>query len=150
MGNLDGESTAEIDAPIDEVWTLVEDVERAPQWQGGMKSLTAIQRDDEGRAILCDVEVDAKVRALRSRIRFTYEGPGRLTWVQEKGDIKSVRGAWELDDLGDGRTRARYFTEVDLGRTLGMLIRGPVVGILRDQLAGARAGELKRAVEQGA
>jgi hypothetical protein len=37
---------------------------------------------------------------------------------------------------------------VDLGR-IGLIIRGPVVGLLREQLAGARAGELKRAVEQG-
>jgi carbon monoxide dehydrogenase subunit G len=149
MGNLDGESTAEIEAPIETVWALVEDVERAPQWQGGMKSLTAVQRDDEDHAVLCDVEVDAKVRALKSRIRFTYEGPTRLSWVQETGDMKAVNGSWELTDLGSGRTRARYHTEVDLGRTLGMLIRGPVVGLLRDQLAGARARELKQAVEQG-
>jgi hypothetical protein len=35
MGNLSGSSTAEIDAPLDEVWKLVEDVEKAPDWQGG-------------------------------------------------------------------------------------------------------------------
>jgi carbon monoxide dehydrogenase subunit G len=148
MANLDGESTTEIDAPIDEVWALVEDVERAPEWQGGMKGLRSLERDDQDRAVLAEVEVDARVRSLKSRVRFTYEGPERLSWVQEKGDIKSVSGAWELEDLGDGRTRARYWTVVDLGR-LGLIIRGPMVGILRDQLAGGRAGELKRAVEGG-
>jgi ribosome-associated toxin RatA of RatAB toxin-antitoxin module len=148
MGNLDGESTAEIDAPIDTVWALVEDVEQAPEWQGGMKSLRGTERDDQGRAVLAEVEVDAKVRALKSRLRFTYEGPHRLSWAQEKGDVKHIAGHWELEDLDGARTRATYFTEVDLGR-LGMIIRGPVVGILRDQLAGARAGELKRAVESG-
>jgi carbon monoxide dehydrogenase subunit G len=145
MANLDGESTAEIDAPLEQVWALVEDVERAPDWQGGLKSLTAVQHDDEGHVVLADVQVDAKVRALKSRIRFTYEGPTRLTWIQETGDVKAISGSWELSDLG-GRTRARYRTEVDLGR-LGLIIRGPVVGLLRDQLAGARASELKREVE---
>lgn len=148
MGTLDGESTAEIEAPIETVWALVEDVERAPEWQGGLKSLHGVERDDQGRAILCEVENDAKVRTVKSRVRFTYNAPSRLSWVQEKGDLKSVNGAWELEDLGGGRTRARYRMEVDLGR-LGLIIRGPLVGILRDQLAGARAGELKRAVEQG-
>jgi hypothetical protein len=30
---------------------------------------------------------------------------------------------------------------------LGMVIRGPLVDLLRDMLAGARAGELKRTIE---
>jgi carbon monoxide dehydrogenase subunit G len=148
MANLDGESTAEIDAPIDQVWAVVEDVERAPDWQGGLKSLTAVQHDDDGHVVLADIEIDGKVRAIKGRMRFTYEGPTRLSWVQETGDVKAVSGSWDLVDV-DGRTRARYHTEVDLGR-IGLIIRGPVVGLLRDQLAGARASELKREVERGA
>ena len=31
MAMLTGSSTAEIDAPLGQVWALVEDVERAPQ-----------------------------------------------------------------------------------------------------------------------
>lgn len=147
MANLDGESTAEIEAPLEDVWALVADVERAPDWQGGLKSLTAVQHDDDGRVILADIEIDAKVRTLKGRMRFTYDEPVRLSWVQETGDVKAVSGSWELIDLGT-TTRARYHTEVDLGR-LGLVIRGPAVGPLRDQLAGARASELKREVERG-
>lgn len=147
MASLDGESTAEIDASLEDVWALVRDVERAPDWQGGLKSLTAVQHDDDGRVVLADIEIDAKVRTIKGRLRFTYQELTRLSWVQETGDVKAVSGSWELVDLG-GRTRARYHTEVDLGR-LGMVIRGPAVGLLRDQLAGARASELKREVERG-
>ena len=149
MGNLDGESTAEINAPLDKVWALVEDVEKAPQWQGGMKGLRGIERDGEGRATLCEAEVDGKVRTLKSQIRFNYDGaPTKLIWSQVKGDMKSVDGQWILEDLGGEKTRATYRIEVDLGR-LGLVIRGPLVGVLRGQLAGARADELKRAVESG-
>lgn len=148
MAGLEGESTAEINAPIDEVWKLVADVERAPDWQGGLKSLTAVQHDEDGRVIVADTENDGKVRTIKGRMRFTYEEPTRLSWVQETGDVKSVTGSWELVDLG-GSTRARYHVEVDMGR-IGLIIRGPIVGVLRDQLAGARAGELKREVERGA
>jgi ribosome-associated toxin RatA of RatAB toxin-antitoxin module len=147
MGNLTGSSTAEIDAAIDQVWALVEDVEEAPEWQGGLKSVRAIERDDGGRAILCESESDAKVRTVKSIVRFTYAGPTELRWTQEKGDMKSVDGSWRLEDLGDGRTRATYSIEVDLGRVLGMVIRGPLVDMLRDMLAGARAGELKKHAE---
>ena len=38
MANISGSSTADIDAPLDQVWTLVEDVESAPQWQGGLNA----------------------------------------------------------------------------------------------------------------
>jgi carbon monoxide dehydrogenase subunit G len=149
MGTIAGESTAEIDAPIDHVWELVQDVERAPDWQGGMKGLTGVQRDPENRVVLADVDVDAKVRTLRSQIRFAYESPSRLSWVQERGDLKSVVGSWELSALADGaRTQATYRVEVDLGR-LGLVIRGPLVGVLRSELAGSRARELKQAIEAG-
>ncbi len=149
MGKIAGNSTEEIDAPIDKVWALVEDVEKAPDWQGGMNGMEALERDPDGRATLCEAETDAKVRTIRSLVRFSYDGPTTLSWSQEKGELKSVDGRWELKDLGGDRTRATYEIEVDLGRVLGMLIRGPMVNVLRGQLAGARAGELKQAVEAG-
>ena len=145
--SLSGSSTAEIHAPLDTVWALVQDVESAPSWQGGLNALSAIERDDEGRPIRAETETDAKIRAVKSIVHFTYAGPTSLTWTQEKGDLKSVQGSWELEDLGGDRTRATYSIEVDLGRKLGMLVRGPIVDVLRHMLAGARAGELKKAVE---
>jgi carbon monoxide dehydrogenase subunit G len=147
MAPITGSSTADIDAPLDEVWALVQDVARAPDWQGGLKDIEPLERDGEGRATLVESETDAKVRSVKSVVRFTYEPPTRLSWTQEKGELKSVVGSWELEDLGDGRTRATYDLEVDLGRMLGMLIRGPLVDALRGMLVGARAGELKRAIE---
>jgi carbon monoxide dehydrogenase subunit G len=147
MAAITGSSTAEIHAPLEAVWALVQDVESAPDWQGGLKSMHALDRDDEGRALRCEAETDAKVKTVKSVVRFTYDGPLRLTWTQEKGDLKSVNGSWELEDLGGDRTRATYSIEADLGRTLGMLVRGPIVDVLRHMLAGARANELKKAIE---
>lgn len=146
--SLSGSSTAEIHAPLDRVWDLVQDVESAPDWQGGLNAMRALDRDDEGRAIRCETETDAKVRSVKAIVRFTYDGPKRLTWTQEKGDLKSVKGSWELEDLGGERTRATYSIDVDLGRTLGLIVRGPVVDVLRHMLAGARAGELKQRIEK--
>jgi hypothetical protein len=62
---------------------------------------------------------------------------------------ESVQGRWELTDLGGDRTRATYSLDVDLGRMLGMIIRGPLVNLLRSMLASARAGELQRQAEAG-
>src|SRR5436305_7152703 len=83
MANLTGSSTAEIDAPLEEVWALVEDVERAPDWQGGVKGIHALERDEQGRAVLCETESDAKVRTIKSTVRFEYEEPTTLRWTQQ-------------------------------------------------------------------
>ena len=89
------------------------------------------------------------MECVKARVRFRYEGPLRLEWTQEQGDMKSVEGSWELEDLGGGRTRATYTLDVDPGRVLGMLIRGPVESAIRALLVSARAGELKRRIEAG-
>ena len=149
MGTINGSSTAEIEAPIEQVWAVVEDVLSAPEWQGGLKDVQEVERDGDGHVVVTETSSDAKVRTIKSIVRFAYDGPTRLTWSQEKGELKSVDGSWELEDLGDGRTRATYTLEVDLGRMLGMVIRGPLVDALRGQLVSARAGELKARVEGG-
>ena len=35
----------------------------------------ALERDADGRAILCETETDAKVRTVKAKVRFTYDGP---------------------------------------------------------------------------
>jgi carbon monoxide dehydrogenase subunit G len=147
MGTITGSSAAEIEAPIEQVWEVVEDVLAAPEWQGGLKDMHELERDADGHVTLAESSSDAKVRTLKSTVRFAYDGPTRLDWRQEKGELKSVDGSWELEELGEGRTRATYRLDVELGRMLGMVIRGPLVDVLRGQLVAARAGELKKRVE---
>lgn len=149
MSTLTGSSSAEINAPLDQVWAVIADVEKAPEWQGGMNGLTALQRDGEGRATLTDAVADIKVASVKSVIRFDYSaGPTRLSWSQEKGELKAVDGAWVLEDLG-ASTKATYEIEVDFGRMLGALVRGPVEATIRSMLVASRANELKARVENG-
>jgi hypothetical protein len=135
MGKINGEASIEIEAPIADVYRLAADVEASPRWQPEIKVAECVERDGDGNQVLVHMETDAKVRRLGSEIRFSYEEPGRISWVQ---------------DLGDGRTRATYWREVDLGRTLGLLIRGPLVGVLRGQLVDSMPEKLKRFMESGA
>ena len=147
MGKINGTASTEIEAPIAAVYAAAADVEASPRWQSEIKVAECLERDGDGNQVLVHMETDAKVRRLNSDIRFSYEGPGRISWVQEDGDLKSVEGSWELEDLGDGRTRATYWLEVDLGRALGLLIRGPLVGVLRGQLVNSMPEKLKGFVE---
>lgn len=146
---IEGSASAEIEAPIDEVFAVAADVEGSPRWQPEIKLAECAERDGAGNQVLVRTETDAKVRRLASTLRFGFEPPRRITWEQEEGDLKSVEGGWELEDLGDGRTRATYSLRVDLGRMLGMVIRGPLVGVLRGQLIETMPGKLKGFVERG-
>jgi carbon monoxide dehydrogenase subunit G len=147
MAHMGGKASAEIEAPIDEVWAVVEDVLTAPDWQGGLVAISPLERDDAGRPTLVESESDIKVRHVKTRVRFRYEPPTRLSWTQEKGDLKSVEGSWTLEELGTGRTRATYALDCDPGRVLRMVIRGPVESALMAMLVNARPGELKARVE---
>lgn len=149
MGIIDGSANTEIEAPIEVVYAAAADAEASPRWQPEIKVADCIERDGEGKQILVHMETDARVRRLSSDLRFSYEEASRISWVQEDGDLKSVEGSWEFEDLGDGRTAVTYRIEVDLGRKLGLLIRGPVVNLLRSQLINAMPKRLKRFVEDG-
>lgn len=141
MGTLSGEATAEIEAPIERCWALVEDVAIAPEWQRGLEEMNVVERDGAGRGVICDSVIDGKIRMFHTRVQFSYEGPHRLAWEQIRGDLKSMRGSWEFADLGDGLTRVSYRLALDPGR-LGLLIRGPVEASVRAVIVGARPGEL--------
>jgi uncharacterized membrane protein len=147
MGTIDGSASIEIEAPIDAVYAAAADVEGSPRWQPEIKVAECLERGGDGEQSLVHMETDAKVRTLGADMRFSYEQPTRISWIQEDGDLKSVEGSWELEDLGDGRTGVTYSLEVDLGRVLGMVIRGPLVGVLRGQLIDTMPEKLKRFVE---
>lgn len=147
MGTIAGTASTEIAAPLAEVYRVAADVEGSPRWQPEIVAAECLERDAEGNQVLVHLETDVKVRRLGSTIRFAYEEPRRISWVLEEGALKSMEGSWELEDLGEGRTRATYRLEVDLGRKLGLLIRGPLVDLLRGRLAESMPDKLKRFVE---
>jgi uncharacterized membrane protein len=147
MGTIKGDRTVEIDAPIERCYEIAADIANSPEWQGSLKDVEVLERDGERRAVLVETESDAKVKSVRALLRFSYEPPTAIRWVQEKGDTKSLHGSWSFEDLGGGRTRATYALEADPGRMLGMLLRGPAEAKVRDFLVGNAADGLKEKAE---
>lgn len=147
--SLHGEHTVEIDAPLDTVYAIAADLERAPEWQTSLVSVDVLERDAEGRPALVETVSDAKVKTVKARLRFRYDPPGRIDTEQEKGDLKALTGRWTFADIGGGRTRATYALDVDPGRMLGMLLRGPAVDRVREVLVNQAAEELKARAERG-
>lgn len=145
MTLLTGSSSAEIAAPIDQCWAVVEDVAGSPEWQNGLDSVTVVERDSAGRALVCDIVNDAKFTKVRARVRVGYDPPRRLTFTRvQSDDVDELEASWELEELGPDRTRATYSLAVDPGR-VGLMAR-PLERALRPIVVGRRAEELARAV----
>ncbi|WP_430228820.1 type II toxin-antitoxin system RatA family toxin [Nitrosomonas communis] len=149
MGTIRGERTVEIEAPVARCFDIAADIEGAPAWQGSLVEVAVLERDGDGRPALVETVNDAKVRRIRTRVRFRYEPPVAIDWVQERGDVKALAGWWRLEALDGGRTRATYGLEVDPGRVLGLLVRGPVVDQVREHLLGRASQGLKEQAESG-
>jgi uncharacterized membrane protein len=147
MGVIKGDRSVEIEAPIERCYEIAADIENAPDWQGSLRDVEVLERDGERRALVVETESDAKVKTVKAVLRFSYEPPTAIRWVQEKGDTKSLIGSWAFEDLGGGRTRATYALEADPGRMLGLLLRGPAEGKVRDFLVGNAADGLKEKAE---
>jgi uncharacterized membrane protein len=147
MGVIKGDRSVEIEAPIERCFEIAADIENAIDWQGSLRDVEVLERDAEKRAVLVETESDAKVKNVKAVLRFSYDPPTGITWVQEKGDTKALHGSWAFEDLGGGRTRATYALEADPGRMLGLLLRGPAESKVRDFLLGNAADGLKEKAE---
>jgi ribosome-associated toxin RatA of RatAB toxin-antitoxin module len=150
MPDIEGSHSLEISAPVQVCFDIAADVERAPEWQGAMKSAKALEYDDEGRPTLVDTQIDSGVTRNRLLLRFAYDEPHGMTWTRESGDLKSLEGSWRFEDLGDGRTRATYSLEIGLPRALALLrkgIKGPAEQKVRELLAHRPVEGLKARAE---
>ena len=150
MADLEGSESIEIDAPIDAVFAIAADVERAPEWQGTMKTAQALEYDAEGRPTLVETKLDAGPAAVKVKLRFAYAEPHGMTWERDSGDLKGLFGRWDFEDLGDGRTHATYSLAIDLNRALALLrkgVRGPAEAKVRHLLTQRPLEGLKQRAE---
>lgn len=124
MSPFDGRSSAEIEAPIDVVFSCLADLERVPAWQPAVREFICLSRDDEGYPVLARTVLETPLRRVTADLHILCSYPTTMTWSQARGDVKSFDGGWTLSDLGEDRTLAEYEVTIDLGR-VGMFVRGP-------------------------
>jgi hypothetical protein len=147
VANLQASWTVEIEASRERVWTVAADVPTSIEWQPALITVETLETDAEGRATLVDSTSDAKVKTTSQRLRFSYDEPTGMTWVQEKGDLNSLDGSWVFVELEVGLTKATFSISADPGRMLGLLLRGPAEGKVKTFLTKGAAEGLKQHVE---
>jgi hypothetical protein len=138
---LSGHCTADLKSSVQRCWALIEDVARAPEWQRTLESVEVIERDEEGRALICDTVSDARLTKVHVQVRMHYDPPHRMSWTRvQSDDLDAMEGSWELEELPGGGTRATYRLSVDPGK-IGILAR-PLERVLRPLVIGHQAEEL--------
>jgi uncharacterized membrane protein len=119
--------------------------ESFPEWQRAVKSVEVEKRDRSGRGRDVAFEIDAKVKTIHYRLRYSYEPPHRIAWEYLDGDVKDVDGELVLEDRGDGATLVTYSLALDPG----VWMPGPLQKVLNDQVMKGSVEDLKRRVESG-
>ncbi len=147
MGKIEASRTVEIGAPLERVYAIAADVPGAERWRNQVVAIEVLESDDEGRATLVEETTDAKVKKVTNRFRFSYQPPDGLSWVQEKGDLKSLTGNWRFEAIDAANTRATFSLDGEPGRVLGLLLRGPAMGIVTDLMTKDPTEGLKREAE---
>jgi hypothetical protein len=141
------EGTAEIDRPIGEVFAYLaegtNDQDFSPRVQ-------KIQKVTDGPVGVGTVFVSTvKDAGLTSRREFRiteYTEPTRLRWAeQSKNLVTAAEGGYDLEDLGDGRTKLLVFNVLE-GHGVGKVIAGLALKAARKD-APAFAERIKKAVE---
>lgn len=112
-----------------------------PEWQSAVRDAEVLE---DGGAPVVEFRIDAKIRTVRYVLRYHPEPPSRLWWEYVEGDVRSVSGSYELEDLGDGTTRATYRLAIDPGR----FVPGPIRRALTEGVMRVSVRELKARVEE--
>jgi ribosome-associated toxin RatA of RatAB toxin-antitoxin module len=143
MGSYGDCRTIEVDAPPERCFALMTDYERMPSWQGALRSVRVLERDDQGRGSVVSYEVDARLKVVRYRLRQVYDEPNRLASEYLGGDFRDFSGEWRFLPAGEGRTHVELDLRIDPGR----FVPGALRGAIADAVMKRALRDLKREAE---
>ena len=115
--------SAEITGSPQACFDALIDYERLPEWQGAVKEVRVLERDERGRGSVVEYVVDARVRTVRYTLRQIYDEPHRLGSEYLGGDFRDFGGEWRFQSIADGRTRAELDLRIDPGRFVPGIVR---------------------------
>jgi ribosome-associated toxin RatA of RatAB toxin-antitoxin module len=139
------ESTITIDAAPSEVMDVIADFEAYPKWTGAVKKAEVRSSTSGGRAKEVFFDLDAGAIKDQYTLAYTWKGNKEVRWslVEAKEIMKSMDGAYLLEDNGDDTTTVTYQLAVDVKiPMLGMIKRKAEKVIIDTALK-----ELKKRVE---
>ncbi|MFF7736533.1 SRPBCC family protein [Streptomyces sp. NPDC007984] len=141
------EATVEIDRPVEAVFDYLADGRNDPQFS---PRVLHIERVPDGPTAVGTVfrssVKDAGMKTAREFRITDLEAPVRIRWAEvSKNSVTAGEGGYDLESLGDGRTRVRIFNVLE-GHGIGKLLLGPALIAARKD-APAFGARIKAAAE---
>lgn len=131
----------EINASIEKVFACITDYEKYPQFLDEQSGAKILSRN--GDVVECEFKLKV-IKEITYTLRLTATKPTGLKWTMLKGEMmKSNDGGWNLESLGENKTKATYFAEIGLG----MLVPKSVANMLIEQTLPKTLEAFKKRIE---
>lgn len=139
-------SALEIDASPEVLYDTAADVASYPEWASGVKEVTILDTDAEGRVERARIVLEGFVKEIEYVLRYTHDRPQLLSWVaEESDDLRMLEGSYQFTP-DDGSTEVVYSLRVELNFNLpGFVRRQAEKQIVTTALRGLRKRVLERA-----
>lgn len=139
------ESTITIGAPPPDVMAAIADFESYPQWARAVKETRVCKRTPDGRA--AEVWFNLDVGAIKDQytLAYTWKADREVRWslVEARQILRSMDGAYLLQDAGGGTTSVTYQLAVDVSIPMLRLMKRRAEKVIID----TALKELKKRVE---
>lgn len=152
----DVEVSQVMNAPVQRVWEVLNDVGAYPQLMEHVRSLEVVEHGPTHR--LVSWEVDIKGCVMRWLEREEMDAARyRIDYRAIEGDLEEFSGYWQLEALSETTSRATLFVRFDIGIPMLSEMLDPVaVRALKENSEkmllslGAQAAHLAAAAQDGA
>ncbi|MCS7185680.1 MAG: SRPBCC family protein [Armatimonadetes bacterium] len=134
-----------VNAPLDDVYAVLSDLPRYPQFFRYMHDLRVLEQRDH--TVLAEVVEDMfGIKVMKVLTKFTFNPPVKLLIEQVKGPFAKAVAWFDLEPEGDKRTRVVHGAEITVDGLLGSI----GMMLLRSGKAKARMTEELKAVKREA
>jgi ribosome-associated toxin RatA of RatAB toxin-antitoxin module len=134
-------ATVVIEAPVEQVLTLLRDIDNQATWFPGNTVSEVLERDPDGLPVKARLVNDVKVAKDEFELDYTHTGAG-FSWrlVAPTRVQKAQTGSWSLHRKGADRTEATLTLTVDSAlplpgfiqrRTVGSVVKGATSALVR-------------------
>jgi ribosome-associated toxin RatA of RatAB toxin-antitoxin module len=104
-----GSASIEIDARPEDILEVITNVDVYPEWMSPFRKAVVLERDDAGRPKRAEFAVDAKLQVINYTLEYEYP-PAGVAWDSVAGDMKQIKGGYDLAGHNAGTTVTYYYT----------------------------------------
>jgi len=115
------------DCRPEQLYDILTDYEKYPEFLSEVKSCKVIAQEGDKPIVEYEVSI---IKTIRYRLKMDQVRPARVAWSFVDGDMfKANSGAWELRDLGNGKTEVKYSIEVKFNMFVPGMIEKQLVKV---------------------